>query len=194
RRRVAQAGVTTERVVGTAITRAHWRLFEACYRNTYAEHGSTPYLNLDFFERIGRDMPEACVLHIAWRRGHAITASLLVRDDDRLYGRYWGSLERVDYLHFELAYYQSIEAAIALGLQHVEGGAQGEHKLARGFEAIRTASCHWIAEPAFADAVDEFLRREDSMLDGYLNELHERAPFRGGAGGEPQSEPGRGPG
>src|SRR5690606_31850455 len=108
RRRGAQAGVTTERVVGTAITPAHWRLFEACYRNTYAEHGSTPYLNLDFFERIGRDMPEACVLNIAWRRGHAIAASLLVRDDDRLYGRYWGALERVDCLHFELAYYQSI--------------------------------------------------------------------------------------
>src|SRR5690606_31528475 len=108
RRRVAQAGVSTERIVGTSITAAHWRLFEACYRNTYAEHGSTPYLNLDFFERIGRDMPEACVLNIAWRRGHAIAASLLVRDDDRLYGRYWGALERVDCLHFELAYYQSI--------------------------------------------------------------------------------------
>ncbi len=182
RRRVAQAGVSTERVAGTAITPAHWRLFHACYRNTYAEHGSSPYLNLDFFERIGRDMPEACVLNIASRGGRAIAASMLVRDEDRLYGRYWGALERVDCLHFELAYYQSIEAAIALGLAHVEGGAQGEHKLARGFEAIRTASCHWIAEPAFADAVDAFLRREDAMLDGYLGELHERTPFRAGAG------------
>ncbi len=194
RRRVAQAGVSTERVVGAAITPAHWRLFEACYRTTYAEHGSTPYLNLDFFERIGRDMPEACVLNIAWRQGHAIAASMLVRDEDRLYGRYWGALERVDCLHFELAYYQSIEAAIALGLAHVEGGAQGEHKLARGFEAIRTASCHWIAEPAFADAVDDFLRREDSMLDGYLNELHDRAPFRSGAGRDPGADSDRGSG
>lgn len=178
RRRVARAGVSTERVVGAAITAAHWRLFHACYRNTYAEHGSTPYLNLDFFERIGAAMPEACVLNIASRHGRPIAASLLLRDEDRLYGRYWGALERVDCLHFELAYYQSIEAAIALGLAHVEGGAQGEHKLARGFEAIRTASCHWIAQPAFADAVDAFLRREDAMLDGYLDELRERAPFR----------------
>src|SRR5690606_7813479 len=136
-----------------------------------------------FFERIGRDMPEACVLNIAWRHGHAIAASLLVRDEDRLYGRYWGALERVDCLHFELAYYQSIEAAIALGLQHVEGGAQGEHKLARGFEAVRTASCHWVAEPAFADAVDAFLRRDVAMIEGYLEDLSESAPFR--AGGDP---------
>src|SRR5690606_8965653 len=183
RRRVAQAGVTTERRVGTAITPAHWRLFEACYRRTYLEHGSSPYLNLDFFERIGREMPEACVLNIASRGGRPIATSLLVRDEDRLYGRYWGALERVDCLHFELAYYQSIATAIELGLAHVEGGAQGEHKLARGFEAIRTSSCHWIAEPAFADAVDAFLRREDAMIDGYLSELHERAPFR--AGGDP---------
>jgi predicted N-acyltransferase len=182
RRRVAQAGVETERLAGAAITPAHWRLFEACYRNTYFEHGSSPYLSLEFFERIGREMPEACVLNIASRGGRPIAASLLVRDEDRLYGRYWGALERVDCLHFELAYYQSIEAAIALGITHVEGGAQGEHKLARGFEAVRTASCHWIAEPAFADAVDAYLRREDAMIDGYLGELHERAPFRAGVG------------
>ena len=185
RRRVARAGVTTERLSGTAITPAHWRLFESCYRHTYREHGSSPYLNLDFFERIGRDMPEACVLNVASRDGHPIATSLLVRDDDRLYGRYWGALERVDCLHFELAYYQSIETAIALGLAHVEGGAQGEHKLARGFEATRTVSSHWIAEPAFADAVDAFLQREDAMIDGYLSELHERAPFRAGTDSGP---------
>lgn len=178
RRRVAQAGVSCVRLTGSAITPAHWRLFHDCYRATYAAHGSTPYLNLDFFERLGRTMPEACVLHLACRNERPFAASLLLRDDERLYGRYWGTLEPVDCLHFELALYQSIETAIALGLAHVEGGAQGRHKLARGFVAVPTRSHHWIAEPAFASAVEDFLEREDTVIEDALDELHERRPFR----------------
>ena len=99
-----------------------------------------------------------------------------MRDADRLYGRYWGARERVDCLHFETAFYQSIEAAIELGAKVLEGGAQGEHKMSRGFLPEPTCSAHWLAEPAFADAVDRFLSRESTMIDGYLDELRARSP------------------
>ena len=103
---------------------------------------------------------------------------LLVRDDDRLYGRYWGAVAPVPFLHFETAYYQAIEAAIELRIPIIEGGAQGEHKMARGFLPHETVSCHWLAEPAFADAVERFLQREGGMIDGYLDELNDRSPLR----------------
>lgn len=181
RRRVAAAGIRCERLMGKEIHPEHWRFFYACYRRTYREHHSFPYLNLEFFERIGSSMPQACVLVLAYAGDRAIAASLLIRDSRRLYGRYWGAIEEVDCLHFELAYYQSIEAAIALDIEHVEGGAQGEHKLARGFLPVRTQSCHWIAEPAFAAAIEDFLRRERQAVEAYLRELSERSPYRGAA-------------
>ena len=103
-----------------------------------------------------------------------------MRDASKLYGRYWGALERIDCLHFETAFYQSIEAAIELRAEVLEGGAQGEHKMSRGFLPEATWSAHWLAEPAFADAVDRFLAREGAMVDGYLDELRERSPFARG--------------
>ena len=178
RRKVAQAGVALRRLSGREIGEAHWDFFARCYETTYAEHGSTPYLTRAFFGRVGASMPENLLMVLAERDGRPIAASLLVRDADRLYGRYWGALEHVPCLHFEAAYYQAIEAAIELGLAVIEGGAQGEHKMARGFLPEATCSAHWLAEPAFADAVDRFLAREGSMIDGYLNELEERTPFR----------------
>ncbi len=177
RRKVAQAGITFERLIGGAIEQRHWEFFARCYGNTYAEHHSSPYLNQAFFERIGQTMPENLVLILAKRGDQPIAASLLVRDADRLYGRYWGAIERVDCLHFETAYYQAIEAAIDLGAGVLEGGAQGEHKMARGFLPEATCSVHWLAEPAFADAVDRFLAREGNAMAGYIDELRERSPF-----------------
>jgi len=126
-------------------------------------------------------MPENLVLILAKRGDQPIAASLLVRDADRLYGRYWGAIERVDCLHFETAYYQAIEAAIDLGAGVLEGGAQGEHKMARGFLPEATCSAHWLAEPAFADAVDRFLSREGNAMAGYIDELRERSPFIAGS-------------
>jgi hypothetical protein len=178
RRRVAEAGVTFRRLSGREINEADWRFFSHCYETTYATHGSTPYLTPAFFLAIGAAMPEHLLMIVALREGRPIASSLLVRDAARLYGRYWGAVEYVPCLHFETAYYQSIEAAIDLGIEVIEGGAQGEHKMARGFLPVRTVSAHWLAEPAFADAVDRFLDREGRLVDGYLDELNERSPFR----------------
>ncbi|WP_370663898.1 GNAT family N-acetyltransferase [Massilia forsythiae] len=179
RRKVKEAGVTLRRVRGRDATDEDWRFFTRCYRHTYAEHHSTPYLNLDFFRRIGRGMPDKLLLVIAEREGSPIAASLVVHDADTLYGRYWGALEHVACLHFETAYYQPLEFCIEQGIRVFEGGAQGEHKMARGFLPTRTWSAHWLAHPAFADAVERFLAQEAGGIDGYIDELRDRTPFRG---------------
>jgi len=178
RRKVAEAGVTLRRVRGVDATREDWVLFNRCYRNTYREHHSTPYLNLDFFLRIGETMPDNILLVIAQKEGRAIAASLVIHDADTLYGRYWGALEHVPCLHFETAYYQPLEFCIEQGIATFEGGAQGEHKMARGFLPTRTWSAHWLAHPSFADAVERFLEREAGGIDDYMDELNERNPFR----------------
>ncbi len=178
RRKVRDAGVSFERLQGDAVREAHWAFFSHCYASTYAAHGSTPYLDSEFFMRIGESMPENLIMVIAHRAQRPIAASLLVRDADRLYGRYWGTIEPQPMLHFETAYYQAIEIAIELGAAVIEGGAQGEHKMARGFVPERTFSTHWLAEPDFADAVERFLAREGAMVAHYADELRERTPFR----------------
>jgi predicted N-acyltransferase len=178
RRKVADAGVRFRRLVGREIGEADWALFSACYEATYAAHGGVPYLNREFFLTIAQRIPEHLVMIVASRDARPIAASLLVRDAHRMYGRYWGTLERIDCLHFETAFYQSIEAAIDLRVEVLEGGAQGEHKMSRGFLPEPTCSAHWLAEPAFADAVDRFLAREGTLIEGYLDELRERTPFR----------------
>jgi predicted N-acyltransferase len=179
RRKVKEAGVTMRRVRGPDITIEEWRFFNRCYRNTYKEHFSKPYLNLDFFQRIGRTMPGNLLLVIAERDGQPIAASLVVHDETTLFGRYWGALEHVPCLHFEAAYYQPLEFCIEQGIQVFEGGAQGEHKMARGFLPTRTWSAHWLAHPAFADAVERFLEREAGGIDDYIDELNDRSPFKG---------------
>jgi len=178
RRKVLDAGVTLRRVRGADATDADWKLFNRCYRHTYAAHHSTPYLNLDFFRRIGRTMPDNILLVIAEREGSAIAASLVIHSADTLYGRYWGELEHVPCLHFEAAYYQPLEFCIEQGIKTFEGGAQGEHKMARGFLPTKTFSAHWLAHPSFADAIERFLEREASGIDEYMSELNERNPFK----------------
>ena len=186
RRKVAESGVRFRRLSGRDIAERDWEFFCRCYDNTYVEHHSTPYLNRAFFKGLGETMPDSVVMVIAESDGRPIASSLLLRDQERLYGRYWGALETVPCLHFETCYYQAIEAAIELGIQVIEGGAQGEHKMARGFTPQPTVSAHWLAEPAFADAVQRFLDREGNAMSGYLDELNERTPFRNGrAGGDP---------
>jgi uncharacterized protein len=178
RRKVAEAGVATRVLEGRDIGEAQWAFFSQCYRNTYAMHHSTPYLNHAFFTRIGEAMPENLVMVIAERDDQAIAASLLVRDASAIYGRYWGALEHVPCLHFEASYYTPLEWAIAQGISRFEGGAQGEHKMARGFLPVQTSSYHRLAHPAFAEAVSRFLEREAGGIDDYLDELTERAPIR----------------
>ena len=178
RRKVVEAGITLRRVRGVDALDADWRLFDRCYQNTYAEHRSTPYLNLDFFRRIGRDMPHNILLVIAERAGRPIAASLVIHSADTLFGRYWGALEHVPCLHFETSYYQPLEFCIEQKIAVFEGGAQGEHKMARGFLPTKTWSAHWLAHPAFADAIERFLEREKGGIDDYIDELNDRNPFK----------------
>ncbi|AOY99018.1 GNAT family N-acetyltransferase [Cupriavidus sp. USMAHM13] len=181
RRRVAEAGIGFRHLRGTEISDEDWRFFHRCYRQTYREHHSSPYLNLDFFRRIGASMPGNLLLVVAERAGSPIASALLVYDDapaiSTLYGRYWGALEHHPCLHFEASYYQPLEFCIAHGIRTFEGGAQGEHKMARGFLPVATQSAHWLAHPAFADAVERFLAQERQGIGAYLDELNERNPF-----------------
>ena len=178
RRKVREAGVTLRQLRAEQATEADWRFFHRCYCNTYAEHRSSPYLNLDFWLRIARTMPQHLLLVVAQRDGLDIAASLVVYTPDTLYGRYWGALEHVPCLHYEAAYYQPLEFCIANGIRTFEGGAQGEHKMARGFLPQKTWSAHWLAHPAFADAIERFLQREAGGIDAYLGELNEHNPFK----------------
>ncbi|MEJ7805613.1 MAG: GNAT family N-acetyltransferase [Telluria sp.] len=178
RRKVREAGVTLRRVRGVDAQDADWRLFNRCYQHTYQAHRSTPYLNLDFFQRIAHSMPENILLVIAERAGQAIASALVIHSGDTLFGRYWGELEHVPCLHFETAYYQPLEFCIEQNIAVFEGGAQGEHKMARGFLPTKTWSAHWLAHPAFADAVERFLEREKGGIDEYIDELNDRNPFK----------------
>jgi predicted N-acyltransferase len=178
RRRVREAGVTFSWLEGRAIEPRHWEFFNRCYRHTYAAHRSTPYLNLNFFLRLGSDMPDNVTLVLAERAGKPVAASLLLRDAESLYGRYWGAVEHIPLLHFECCYYQAIDYAIARGLKTFEGGAQGEHKLFRGLMPVQARSAHWLAHPKFARAVEDFLERETLGVAQYVNELVEHSPFK----------------
>jgi len=178
RRKVQEAGVAFRRIAGRDAGEADWVFFKRCYDHTYAAHHSQPYLNLDFFLRIGAAMPDNILLVVAERDCRPIASSLLIHDERTLYGRYWGAIEYVDCLHFETAYYQPLDYCIERGIACFEGGAQGEHKMARGFLPQQTWSAHWLAHPAFAHAIDEFLQRERGGIAAYIDELNEHNPFR----------------
>ena len=178
RRRVEAAGVALRRVTGRDASSRDWDFFTSCYRRTYRAHRSTPYLTREFFGMLAERMPDQVLLVIAERDGKPIAAALDLFGRDALYGRYWGSVEYVPGLHFEACYYQAIEFCIERGIALFEGGAQGEHKHARGFLPEATRSFHWLAHPAFNRAVDDFLAREGAGLSAYIDELSERNPYR----------------
>ena len=184
RRKVSQAGVRFRHVRGAQIRPADWDFFYRCYERTYLEHGNAPYLNRDFFERVASGLPEAWLMFVAEREGTPIASSLIGLElaangaAQVAYGRYWGALERVDCLHFEACYYQPLAWCIANGVARFEGGAQGEHKMARALMPVKTTSAHWLAHPDFASAVARYLEREDMGVSNYLDELQSRAPFR----------------
>ncbi|MBE0586984.1 MAG: GNAT family N-acetyltransferase [Betaproteobacteria bacterium HGW-Betaproteobacteria-9] len=180
RRKVAEAGVTFRWSRGADISSNDWDFFYRCYERTYLEHGNAPYLNRDFFHRLARSAPENWLLFVGEREGRPMAASLIGIDAVRgvAYGRYWGALERVDCLHFEACYYQPLAWCIEHGFQRFEGGAQGEHKMARALLPVRTTSAHWLAHPAFADAVERFLQREGDGIGQYLEHLSQRSPLK----------------
>ena len=198
RRRVADAGVIFRWSRGADISTADWDFFYRCYERTYLEHGNPPYLTRDFFARMAAHMPEAWLLFVGERDGRPIASSLIAigayessatgpNDSDSgsepgtglvAYGRYWGALERVDCLHFEACYYQPLQWCIAHGAVRFEGGAQGEHKMARALLPVQATSSHWLEHPAFAEAVQRFLDREGAGVENYLESLHQRLPFK----------------
>jgi len=191
RRKVREAGITYRWKRGTDITEGDWAFFYRCYADTYRRHGHTPYLSLEFFLRVAQALPDHFVLILGERsdagRVQPVACALDVHSGDRVYGRYWGGTEWHSGLHFETCYYQSIEYCIANGVSVFEGGAQGEHKLARGLTPVVTHSAHWLAHPQFARAVEDFLAREARGIAHYVDELNEHAPFRA-AGATPAAD------
>jgi uncharacterized protein len=173
-----ERGLTIELAQGRQITEAHWDAFFAFYMDTGSRKWGRPYLNRKAFSLIGQTMGERCLLMFAKRGQRAIAGSFHMIGGDCLYGRYWGAIEHHPCLHFELCYYQAIEYAIAHKISRVEAGAQGEHKLARGYLPTLTYSAHYIADPSLRRAVADFLERERAYVDAASEELTEYGPFR----------------
>ena len=171
-------GLTIEWVRGRDITEAHWDAFFAFYMDTGSRKWGRPYLNRKAFSLIGAATGESCLLMMAIRGKRAIAGSLHMVGGDCLYGRYWGAIEHHPCLHFELCYYQAIEFAIAHKIARVEAGAQGEHKLARGYLPTKTYSAHYIADPSLRRAIADYLVSERAYVDAASEELAEYAPFR----------------
>jgi hypothetical protein len=178
RRKVRDAGVSFRRLRGDEIGESGWAFFAHCYNRTYRAHRSTPYLNLEFFQRLGQTMPQHVLLIVAELEGKPIASALNLYSPHTLYGRYWGALQYLPCLHFETCYYQALEFCIEQNIKVFEGGAQGEHKLARGFLPVKTLSAHWLAHPEFSDAVERFLEREQQGIERYVDELNEHSPFK----------------
>ena len=178
RKKITQAGVVCRQIKGIQATADDWDFFYQCYSNTYREHHSTPYLTRQFFELIGQNMPQNILLILAEINGVPVASTLNIYNQHTLYGRYWGAVQFVSGLHFELCYYQAQQFCIAENITYFEGGAQGEHKLARGFEPRPTCSYHKIAHPDFEVAIQQFLDREGEGVAAYTTELEERVPFK----------------
>ena len=178
RRKVSEAGIELQCITGDNATTEQWDFFASCYAHTRQIHHSPPALNNDFFQRIGAALPQRTLLVIATREGRMIASALNIFTENALYGRSWGAFEFHSGLHFETCYYQAIEFCIARNIRTFEGGAQGEHKLARGFLPVKTRSAHWLAHPEFARAVEKYLQQETSAISEYVDELNDRSPFK----------------
>ena len=165
-------------ITGADITASDWEFFYHCYLLTYRNHNSTPYLSLDFFLKIAEKIPNNMVLIIAKKNGHRVASALNVLGQDKLYGRYWGTTSYFPGLHFEVCYYQALEYCIEHGITSFEGGAQGEHKLSRGLEPVKTFSSHWIADERFRRAISNHLNHEDIGIESYVDELEKHTPFK----------------
>ena len=191
RKKVSDAGIKFRWALGKDIANEDWDFFYRCYERTYYEHGNAPYLSRSFFKSMQTDMPENWLMFIAEhgegeKRQSVATSLIAVSAIDAgansqnltAYGRYWGALARVDCLHFEACYYQPLQWCIEHGYTTFEGGAQGEHKMARALLPVKTTSAHWLAHPSFADAIERFLEREGAGIENYMGELESRSPFK----------------
>lgn len=179
RRRVVEQDITIAIKEGPEITEAEWQQFYLYYHLTYFKRsGRQGYLNQDFFLKIGQTMPEHLVMVQAFHTQKLVAAALCFKGGDTLYGRYWGCEQEFDMLHFECCYYQGIEYAIANKLQRFDPGAQGEHKIQRGFTPITTYSNHWIVREDFRHAIDDFLKKESLSNKYYVEDAKQYLPFK----------------
>ncbi|HIM54797.1 MAG TPA: N-acetyltransferase [Gammaproteobacteria bacterium] len=178
RNKVANAGVTIRQLDGNTATDADWQNFSNFYKQTFLEKSGTPTLNLDFFQEIARTMPTQVLLFLADLNGKCIAGSLMFASDTHLYGRHWGCNEQVDYLHFEACYYQGIEYCIKHNLQVFEPGAQGEHKVARGFIPTQTTSAHWIRDDGFKAPIQHFCEQEARHIQQYIEQVNTHNPYK----------------
>ena len=180
RKDALSAGIEIEWVTGRDLTEAHWDAFFEFYMDTGSRKWGTPYLKRRFFSLMSETMAERVLLIMAKREGRYIAGALNLIGDDALYGRNWGCIEEHPFLHFEVCYYQAIDFALSRGLKRVEAGAQGEHKLLRGYEPIETFSAHRIADPRLEKAVADFLRHERAQMSQVIEAYAEHTPFRKG--------------
>ena len=177
RRRIAEAGIEMRMLKGGELDAP---LMDALYRfyvSTYEKRGRQAYLTRSFFEELARTLPESLVVCFAFMRDAPVGAAICLQSDDTLYGRHWGSDQEFHSLHFEACYYQGIEYCLRTGLKHFNPGTQGEHKISRGFEPTYTWSAHWLADPRFQAAIDEYLQREQHQVEAYLHETEQHLPF-----------------
>jgi len=178
RRIVNQQNIKFEILNGNTATDEHWDVYHQFYENTFARKSGMPTLSKGFFKEIAKTMPENIVLVLAKYQNEYVASAFNLKGTDTLYGRHWGCSEEFDNLHFEACYYQGLEYCINTGLKYFEPGAQGEHKIARGFMPTKTWSAHWIAHPQFSESIKHFVEREaEGMLD-YINELNQHSPFK----------------
>ena len=180
RGRAQDFGGTIWQLRGDDIRPEHWDAFWRFYQDTGARKWGHPYLTRDFFDRLHETMRADCLLVLAERDGRPIAGALNLIGPDAIFGRYWGAVEEHPFLHFELCYHQAIDFAIDAGLSRVEAGAQGEHKLARGYLPTETHSLHWVADPGFRRAIADYLDREREAVDQEIEFLREVGPFRRG--------------
>ena len=180
RRDALAAGLVIQRLRGDAITERHWDAFWRFYQDTGARKWGQPYLTRSFFSEIAETMRDDLLFIAAERNGMPVAGALNFIGGDALYGRYWGCTEHHPFLHFEVCYHQAVDFAIAEGLSRVEAGAQGEHKIARGYEPVRTHSAHWIRDPSFRDAIDKYLENERVHGEAEIDVLSQYTPFKKG--------------
>ena len=180
RRKVADAGIRFRLLNGDTASERDWKVYHALYESTFHRRGGIPTLSLGFFRRIARTMPESVLLVMAEHAHEPVAAAFCLVGEDTLYGRHWGCVKRFDNLHFEACYYQGQEFCIRHGLKRFEPGAQGEHKIARGFLPVETHSAHWLADAQFRQAIARHLAFERSGMREYIAEMSAHSPYRAG--------------
>jgi uncharacterized protein len=178
RRLAAETGIEVEILSGEDISEEQWQCFYVFYCSTFHRRWGNPRLTLDFFKLLSEKMPTSTLLILAKQEGEYIAGAFAMLSKDTLYGRHWGCSRQLPFLHFELCYYQTIDYCINNGLQTLDAGVQGEHKLSRGFDPVPTWSCHWIRHAGFRASIDDFLNRETKEIDFYINHLNQHLPYK----------------